>query len=89
MAKARLVSDRIQTQTEINRRHQDRISAIDQELNEAIQKIDWDRRKKSEKSFWDWVLTYGYPQLLTYHPPERSKDVMDKLESSLQQSKPM
>jgi len=36
------------TQTELNRRHQDKVCSIDDELNHAFNQIDWNRRNAAE-----------------------------------------
>ena len=43
------------TQTELNRRHQDKVCSIDAELDDAFNHIDWERRRNAERSLVDWV----------------------------------
>lgn len=50
-----LIGKRKLTQTELNRRHRDKVCSIDAEMNKAFANIDWDRRLRAEKSLVDWV----------------------------------
>lgn len=45
MARKRLNKDRIQSQTEINRRHQDKYASIDEDMKDAFKKIDTNRKQ--------------------------------------------
>jgi len=65
------------TQTEINRRHMDKICSIDAELNNAFDSIDWNRRRNAEKSLVDWVATYCVPLLLNDPPPELGNTILE------------
>lgn len=64
MANKRINKDRVLTQNELNHRYQDKCASIDEKLDEALKKIDFDRRTKAESSFYNWCCTYGYPSLL-------------------------
>lgn len=77
------------THLERQRRMDDRAASVDDKIDEGVAGVDWKRRRAAEKSFWDWVNAYGFPVLLNYKPPAKSKDVMDKLESSLNMAKPL
>jgi len=50
MPKKRIHEDRAMTSAELNRRFSDNAASIDQELDEAISRINWKRRAKAEKS---------------------------------------
>ena len=43
------------TNAEAKRRFDDRAASIDQQLDEALEGIDWKRRKEAEKSIEKWI----------------------------------
>ena len=55
MSKNRIFNDRILTTAERKQRFDDKAAAIDAQLDEAFQNIDWNRRKEAEKSIEKWV----------------------------------
>lgn len=71
------------TQTELNRRHQDKVCSIDAELDDAFNHIDWERRRNAERSLVDWVQTYCVPLLLNDPPPELGKKVLEEMEHTI------
>ncbi len=76
MPRKRINEDRVLTGAEKKRRHDDLYSSIDDQINNAVKEINWERRKKAESSFYDWVCTYGFPSLLNTLPPENAKVVL-------------
>ena len=80
MSKNRIYATRTLSQMEINRRHQDKVASIDNELNAAIAKIDWKRRKKAERSLYDWCCEYMVGLLLNTPPPPKGKEVLDEMD---------
>lgn len=83
MAKQRLEKDHIQTQTEINRRFQDKRASIDEELDAALKNIDWKRRKEAEKSLDTWVSEYMIGLILNSTPPEKGKEVLREMQKAM------
>ena len=57
--------------TELKRKHDDNYASIDNQLNEAMSKIDWARRNRCKKSLATWVKTYCIGTLLDNEPPEK------------------
>lgn len=88
MARQRIFKDHAMSSTEKKRRQDDSFASIDKELDEAIQNINWERRTQAETSFYNWVCTYGYPQLLQYLPPKNAEEVLNRMENALNLSKP-
>lgn len=83
MAKQRLEKDHIQTQTEINRRFQDKRASIDDELDAALKNINWKRRKEAEKSLDTWVSEYMIGLILNSIPPEKGKEVLREMQKAM------
>ena len=89
MARKRIFKDHALSGAEKKRRQDDKWASIDATIDEALKKIDFDRRTKAESSFYNWCCTYGYPSLLQKLPPPNAKIVLDKMENSLKMSKPL
>lgn len=81
MAKQRLEQDHIQTQTEINRRFQDRHASIDTQLNEAIQNIDKKRREEAAKSLNTFIDSYLMGVLFEDPPSDLMRQVIDTMQT--------
>lgn len=64
------------TSAEKARRHQAKLASIDQQLNEALTKIDWDRRKKGSHTFLDFINTYCVGVMLDEPPSGKMIDVI-------------
>lgn len=88
MSRPRIHKDHALSVAEKKRRQDDKLASIDKELNSAIGKINWERRKFAETSFYNFVCTYGYPQLLQYLPPKNAEQVLNRMELALNLSKP-
>ena len=88
VGRKRVHADHAMTAGERVRRSQDKLASIDRDLDEAIKNINWERRKNAETSFYNWVCTYGYPQLLQYLPPKNAEQVLNRMELALNLSKP-
>ena len=78
-----LIGKRKLTQTELNRRHRDKVCSIDVEMNKAFSNIDWDRRHHAEKSLVNWVQTYCVPLLLNDPPPSLGEQVLGQMEHTI------
>ena len=64
--------------------HRDRAASIDQSLDVAFSKVDWDRRKKAETSLGEWVKTYMCDGMaLNDEPPEKGYEVLRDMEKAL------
>lgn len=83
MAKKRIYEDHTLTNTEKSRRHSDAIAAIDEEFDEALSNIDWNRRMTAELSFQKWVDTYCVGLLIDDKPPERGYQVLAKMDEAM------
>ena len=88
MARKRIHADHALSGAEKKRRQDDKLASIDNALDSAIGKIDWERRKFAETSFYNFVCTYGFPQLLQYLPPKNAEQVLNRMELALNLSKP-
>lgn len=55
MAKKRIYEDHALTGIEKKRRHDDAAVSIDTSLDEALAKIDWNRRREAETDIVKWV----------------------------------
>lgn len=88
MARKRIHEDHALSGAEKKRRHDDSFASIDDALDDALKRIDWERRKHAESSFYNWVITYGYPQLLQYLPSKNAENVLNRMEQALNLSKP-
>lgn len=76
------------TGTEAKRRFDDRHAAIDKQIDNARQQIDWKRRNKAEQSLPQWVKTYCVGILIDDEPPEKGYQILDEMESALSDSRP-
>ena len=88
MARKRIFKDHALSGAEKKRRQDDKMASIDRDLDEAIKNINWERRKFAETSFYNFVCTYGFPQLLQYLPPKNAEQVLNRMELALNLSKP-
>lgn len=65
-------------------KHRLKAAAIDQQLDEALSNVDWDRRNHAETSLSEWVKTYMCDGLaLNDEPSERGYAVLRDMESAL------
>lgn len=82
MAKAgrKIQGDHKLSGLEIKRRHDDKAVSIDQQLDEAMSKIDKKRRQKAEKDIVKWVKTYCCDGLmLEDEPPQKGEEVLREM----------
>ena len=54
--------------TEKSRRHADKIASIDEELDAAFERIDWERRNKASSSLLEFIRTYLVGSLFQTEP---------------------
>ena len=71
------------TNTEKSRRHADRIAAIDADMDAAFADVDWQRRRRAEKSLVAWVNTYCVGLMLEESPPPKGEAVLGEMQSIL------
>lgn len=83
MSKNRIFNDRILTTAERKQRFDDRAAAIDAQLDEAFQNIDWKRRNEAEKSIEKWVNTYCLSLLLDDAPPPKGIEVLKQMAKAM------
>ena len=83
MATKRIYKDRVLSNTERQRRHEDSAFAIDHDLDEAFAAINWRRRRRAEKSLAAWVKTYCIGLLLEDTPPPLGEKVLEEMQGAL------
>ena len=71
------------TGIEIKRRHDDAASTIDDELNQAFDKIDWDRRNKASASLNEFIRTYFIGLMIDTPPSEKLVEAIGEMEFAL------
>lgn len=71
------------SQTEVNRRYQDKHHSIDAELDELFSKIDWKRRREAESDIVKWVNTYCIGTFLEDPPPPKGEEVLRQMWNAL------
>lgn len=76
MARQRIFKDHVISNVENQHRIQDRAASIDEKLDEAFSKIDWQRRKAAEQSLVKWVQAYCVPLLLQDPPSAKGNEVL-------------
>lgn len=70
------------------RKSRDKACSIDDELNQALSEIDWERRNEAEKSLSAWVKTYMCEGLaLRSEPPPHGYEILQEMETALQSHK--
>lgn len=62
--------------------------SIDTEYNEAVGKIDWDRRNKAQSSLVDFIRTYLVGSLFSFAPEPMMCRALDEMEASLTSARP-
>lgn len=62
-----------------SRRNHDRFSEIDKEMNDALSKIDWERRKECEADIVKFTNTYMVGSLLDDEPPEHCQAILNQM----------
>ena len=77
------VADHILTGVEIKRRHDDRASSIDNELDEAFAQINWQRRNKASASLLDFIKTYCLGLMVDSSPSPKFCDALREMENAL------
>lgn len=62
--------------------------SIDKEYEEAVSRIDWDRRNKARESLVAFINTYLVGSLFTFPPEGKMCEALSEMESSLTSSRP-
>ena len=62
-----------------SRRNHDRFSEIDKEMNDALSKIDWERRKECEADIIKFTNTYCVGSLLDDKPPPHCQEILKQM----------
>lgn len=68
------------TASERSRRHQAKLASIDTQMNDAMGKIDWARRKTGSSSFLSFINTYCVGIMLDEPPSGKMIDVINQME---------
>ena len=76
MAKKRIFEDHALTVDEKNWRFQEKAASIDKDFNEALTKIDWERRNKAQTSLVSFIDTYCIGILLDDKPSVKAKECL-------------
>lgn len=71
------------TNAEAKRAFDDRAASIDRQMDDAISKIDWQRRNQAEKDINTWVRTYCMPLLLDDPPPKKGIEVLSEMREAI------
>jgi len=79
---------RNQTALENTRRFADKAASIDDQLNEAIADINWERRTEAEKDIVTWINTYCVGILLDEAPPPRGEEILREMGRAIVDSRP-
>ena len=88
MATKRIYKDHVLTQTEKNRRHQDKVASIDAEMDQAFLEINWERRNKASQSLLDFIQTYMISLMIDFPPSENMKNAIRQMDSALNDIRP-
>ena len=70
------------------RARSDSAYSIDAEYQEAVEKIDWDRRNKARASLVDFINTYLVGSLFTFPPEGKMCEALSEMEASLTSARP-
>lgn len=68
---------------EAKRKHDDEYASIDEEMNFALENINWERRNEAEKDLNLWIRTYCIGTLLDEPPPEEGQKVVKDMYSAV------
>lgn len=79
----KLKHDHKMTNLELQHEFQDRASAIDKELDEAFELINWKRRNKASESLVDFIQTYFIGLMVDSPPSEKFVDALREMEFAL------
>ena len=88
MSKRQIYKDRKLTGLEAKRRFDDAAVSIDAQLDEAISKIDWNRREEASKSLVKFIQTYCIGLMVDDAPSEMFIKALNEMEFALSQSRP-
>ena len=83
-----MLGDHILSGLETNRRFQDKAASIDEQLNDARSKIDWERRNAAESDIVLWVNTYCIGAFLDETPPPLGEQIIREMWQAIQDSRP-
>lgn len=73
---------------EQSRRNANAYAMIDQALNDARSKINWERRNRAEADIVEWVNVYCIGALLDDPPPPKCQKILREMFSACFDSKP-
>ena len=62
--------------------------SIDAEYNEAVEKIDWERRNKAKESLCEFIKTYLLGSLFSFPPEGMMCKALAEMEASLSSARP-
>ena len=62
-----------------NRQIRDKLSSIDEHLNESLGKIDWNRRNEAESDIIKWVNQYCIGVFLDEPPPPKGEEILKEM----------
>ena len=71
------------TSSESSRKHQDKLASIDQQLDEALAKIDWERRRNAEADIVSWVNAYCIGPILDETPPPLGEEILREMHRAI------
>lgn len=80
--------DRVVSNLEAVRKFADKAASIDEELNEALLKINWERRNQAEGDIVLWVNTYCVGVLLDEAPPPKGEEILREMCCAITDSRP-
>ncbi len=79
----KLKHDHKMSNLELQHEFQDRASSIDDELDAAMMKIDWKRRKRASKSLVDFIETYFIGLMIDTPPSSKFVEALREMEFAL------
>ena len=89
MSRTRVHADRVLTNTELSRRHDDVAAAIDAEMSEAFAGVDKKRKARASKSLRSFIDTYMVGFVLEEKPSPKTYEAIDELERALLDNRPV
>ena len=74
--------------TDAKRKHDERKASIDDELDEAYDNIDWERREKAKENLTSFITTYLMDTLFENVPSENMERAIQEMFRCLSDSRP-
>ena len=78
-----LTAGHVMTASEASRKFQDKLASIDQQLDEAIAKINWERRRHAEANIVAWVAAYCIGPFLDETPPPLGEEILREMHRAI------